>query len=263
MAASSEIHKKINLTPSEISKYGSEVSFMGAGYPNRHKLFENILDFDLKIWGTGWENNSRLLPFLQKNGERVSIEESVKIFNSSKININIHSSMNDKIFDINDDFINPRTFEIAACGGFQLVDRRKPILKLFEEDKEIVTFSSVDEMRDKIKFYLKNDSLRNQIAENGRKKVLNFHTYEKRLEEMIQLIWKSNNSLQNRVLKRISDNDNLLKSINDKNLEKFWHSLNLDEKNSIDKIVSKIENLESVSEVETKFLALQTFMKFM
>ena len=55
-------------------------------------------------------------------------------------------------------------------------------------DREIVTFRDEDEMMDKIKFYLKNDLLREKIAAAGRERVLREHTYEVRIRQMLEII---------------------------------------------------------------------------
>jgi spore maturation protein CgeB len=180
----------LNLTEEDRRKFGSDVSFMGAGYPNRHSLFSQLLDYDLKIWGTGWENNSTLEDVVQSNGERVSVRDTVKIYNATKININLHSSLNSSYFEADGDFVNPRTFEIMASGGFQLVDRRMLLPELFVEGKDIITFNSLDDLREKIDYYLRHEMERIRIAKNGQREVLKSHTYKNRIEQMIDIIQK-------------------------------------------------------------------------
>ncbi|VAX34435.1 hypothetical protein MNBD_NITROSPIRAE03-516, partial [hydrothermal vent metagenome] len=58
LAASVDIHRKTGLSGDEFKIYGSDVSFVGAGYHNRRKFFEGLLDFDFKIWGNEWDLNS-------------------------------------------------------------------------------------------------------------------------------------------------------------------------------------------------------------
>jgi spore maturation protein CgeB len=131
---------------------------------------------------------SKLAGFIQRSGSRIDTGEIVRIFNASNININLHSSTYHKGVNPFGDFINPRTFEIASSGGFQLVDRRSNLAELFNVDDEIVVFDDLDDIRNKIKHYLENPDEAERIAENGRKKVLRDHTYEKRMEEMLDVI---------------------------------------------------------------------------
>lgn len=61
-----------------------------------------------------------------------------------------------------------RTFEIPASGSFLLAERTDDHLTLFEENKEAVYWTSSEELIDKAKFYLKNETSRARIASAGR-----------------------------------------------------------------------------------------------
>ncbi|MCX8042924.1 MAG: glycosyltransferase [Desulfobacterota bacterium] len=189
VAAAPEIHKPLQLNPDERAYYGSDLSFLGAGYYNRQCMFRGLLDFDFKIWGTEWDRQSILWQRVQKNGERINSEESVKIFNATKININLHSSAYYEGIDPEGDFINPRTFEIAACGAFQLVDERREIDAFFLRNKEIVTFSSLEDLREKAQYYLYHPEERQKIARAARQRIINEHTYEHRMRELCAFIF--------------------------------------------------------------------------
>ena len=65
----------------------------------------------------------------------------MRVFNASRINLNIHSC-NGEGLDPEADFVNPRTFELAACGAFQLVDERCLRPELFT-DQEVASFPTV------------------------------------------------------------------------------------------------------------------------
>ncbi|UCH81565.1 MAG: glycosyltransferase [Nitrospiraceae bacterium] len=188
MAAFPDVHKPVDMFEDEKKYYGSDISFVGAGYYNRKHFFSGLIDHDLKIWGNDWDMRSKLAGFIQRSGSRIDTREIVRIFNASNININLHSSTYHKGVNPFGDFINPRTFEIASCGGFQLVDRRSNLAELFNVDDEIVVFDDLDDIRNKIKHYLENPDEAERIAENGRKRVLRDHTYEKRMEEMLDVI---------------------------------------------------------------------------
>lgn len=188
VAADPEIHRPLDISAAERNLYGSDLSHVGAGYHNRRELFTGLLDFDFKLWGTEWEHSGPLLSVLQREGERISTEECVKIFNATKINVNLHSSSYHSGVNPFGDFINPRTFEIAACGAFQLVDERAYLTEHFTPDTEIVTFSSLQELRDKAIDYLQNDDKRREISAAARRRVLSENTYQHRMLELMGVI---------------------------------------------------------------------------
>lgn len=185
LAAQPDFHKSVELTPVERKKFGSEISFMGAGYPNRRIAFRELVNLDFKLWGTEWEGDHVLEPIVQMKGARVSSEDCVKIFNATKVNLNLHSSIQSDELVTNGDFVNPRTFELAACGAFQLVDERALLGEAFEEG-ELTTFISLQDMLDKIDFYLANPEKREAIAQKAQARVLADHTYQARMRSLLE-----------------------------------------------------------------------------
>ncbi len=188
MAASPDIHRPMKLKEDEVDEFSSDLSFVGAGYYNRRRFFSHLVDLDMKIWGNEWVGIPSLAPFIQRQGARISTHDTVRIFNASKINMNLHSSKQHEGVNPYGDFLNPRTFEIAACGGFQLVDRRSHLSRFFDIGEEIVCFESLDEARNKIGHYLEHAEEREEIAARARKRVVKEHTYEKRMEEAMSFL---------------------------------------------------------------------------
>ena len=185
MAAAPDIHKPVELSPAEKQRFGAELSFMGAGYPNRRTTFRHLVRYGLKIWGTEWEGDAALAPLVQMQGQRISTEDAVRIFNAAAINLNLHSSVNADELVPGGDFVNPRTFEIAACGAFQLVDSRLLMPELFGPD-DLATFSSLLELEEKIAYFAVNPDERHAYAERGRKRVLAEHTYTARMRALLE-----------------------------------------------------------------------------
>ncbi len=188
MAADPDIHMPLELDAEDQNRYGSDISHMGAGYYNRRHFFLGLLDYNFKLWGNEWDGSGGLARVLQDEGRRVSTEEVVKIFNATKVNINLHSSTYTQGVNPNGDFVNPRTFELAACGAFQLVDERSLLPELLEPGKEVVTFTDLSSCRDAIDYYLAHPEEAKQIAEAARKRVLAEHTYVHRMQEMLEVI---------------------------------------------------------------------------
>lgn len=184
-AAAPDVHRPLVLGEEERRLFGSDVSFVGAGYRNRRQSFRRFLDMDFRLWGSDWEGASEFDGVLQRSGMRVSTEDSVRIWNASKVNLNLHSSTYCDGVEPRGDFVNPRTFEIAASGAFQVVDRRSLLEGAFDVGAELVAVDSVSEMREATRCYLEAPQERARIAEAGRTRVLREHTYEHRMRSLV------------------------------------------------------------------------------
>ncbi|MCF8720701.1 glycosyltransferase [Nitrospina gracilis] len=215
-AAHPEIHKPLDMDEDDRKQFSTDLSFMGEGYYNRHRAFTRLLDQNFKIWGTGWNQNAVFWPHIQNNGQRVDSEDCVKIYNAGKVNLNLHSSTYHDGVNPNGDFVNPRTFEIAACGGFQLVDARSELGDCFRIGEEMITFSNLEEMRSKALYYLEHDGERRALAHRARQRVLKEHTMTHRMREMLLHIYSEREEeLDIRLRSRESEIDRALQQVED------------------------------------------------
>lgn len=187
MAALPEFHTPLELSAVEQRKYGSDIGFLGAGYPNRRMAFRALAHRDFKIWGTEWDGESLLAHNVQWGGARISAADSVKIYNATRININLHSSIQARELVPQGDFVNPRTFELAAMNAFQLVDARTCLPELFAAD-ELATFTSAAELLEKIDYFLERPQERAAFAARARARVLREHTYQHRMQSLLDFV---------------------------------------------------------------------------
>ena len=187
MAALPAFHAPRQLSPQEERQYGADVAFLGAGYPNRRLAFRSLAHLDFKIWGTEWEGESLLQRHVQLGGARIDPPTGVTIYNATRINLNLHSSVQSQELVPPGDFVNPRTFELASIGAFQLVDRRELMSELFGEDT-LATFGSLEELREKIDYYLARPEERAAMAARARQCVLERHTYQHRMQSLLDFV---------------------------------------------------------------------------
>jgi len=185
LAANPNVHKPGMCSPSEQEEFGADVSFLGAGYPNRRQLLQGLLNqgWSFKLWGNEWENPGPLDIALQRNGARIDSETSVKIFNQTKVNINLHSYTGQG-FDPDGDGINPRTFELAACGAFQVIDQRTLLSQHFD-DTMLAILQKPEDLVPTVKRYLSDASARQAMAIASRQHALAHHTYVHRMETLL------------------------------------------------------------------------------
>ena len=90
-------------------------------------------------------------------------EEHNKIVNETKINLNFAPT--DK------SGCSVRLYKIMASGGFVMTTPWNNMEETFTIDKHLVVFNSIEELKEKIKYYLDNPKEREIIKENGYIKV--------------------------------------------------------------------------------------------
>ncbi len=187
VAAHPPAHRPMELSESDQARFGAPVGFMGHGYPNRQVVFSRLLQkgLPLGLWGTAWPKRGPLAGLVREDGRRLDSDEVVKVYNACPVVLNLHSSPTADDGVAKADFVNPRTFEVAACGGFQLVDRVQGLEKLFAPGQEIAAFGSEEELLEMAQHYLANPEERARLAQAGRRRVLNEHTYYHRMEQML------------------------------------------------------------------------------
>lgn len=168
----------------ESSLYKCDITSAGNQHSWRNIIFEHLKDYDVKFWGLEppiWMPKGVLFSYFQ--GKPVYNSEKAEAFINAKIVLNnLHYSEIEGL--------NVRCFEAAGIGAFQIVDWRPGLSDLFIDGEEIVSFKSIDDLKNKLNYYLLNDKERNRIANNGKNRAYKDHTYFKRLETMINIIFK-------------------------------------------------------------------------
>lgn len=88
------------------------------------------------------------------------------------------------------DDINYRTFETPGCRTFLVTNETDRLRDLFEIDRHIVTYNSIESCVEKIKYYLQNDKERIEIEKSGYEHVKAYHTYDNRAQELLLILKK-------------------------------------------------------------------------
>ncbi|MCW5583869.1 MAG: glycosyltransferase [Gammaproteobacteria bacterium] len=178
------LHRRMDVSDSPFS---CEASFIG-NYSKHKSLFLGYLkgvypQLDLKIWGGTWGQSmtSPLTAVIQNIG--VLGDSYVLALNSSKINIALLSEA--VLGASSGDQITSRTFHITGCGGFMLHQRTQELLEYFDEGKEMVCFDSMEEMAEKIKYYLLNEQERIKIQEAGYQRAQKAYSLDNRALELL------------------------------------------------------------------------------
>jgi spore maturation protein CgeB len=192
-ACDPDYHKPRKLTEKEREAYGYDVAFVGSIhphiYPFRVKMLEAIAsaEFNLGVWGPGAgsiPSSSPLTPYLKD--EMTSHDTWTKIYTASKINICMHYKDPEGIIPCYQ--ASPRVYEVMACGGFLLVDNQPDVLRTFRDGEHLVVYNSINDLIEKLFYYLKNPEKRMEIARKGREEVLKKHTFSHRIKKIMEVI---------------------------------------------------------------------------
>lgn len=126
---------------------------------------------------------------LLQNG-RLHVNEQVDyvhqmplVFHNSRINLNTTARGIES-------GIPQRVFDILACGGFCLTNYQPEIAEFFENGKELVMYSDLEEVNELIAYYLQHEEERQRIALAGERKVRQEFDLEKKLKQMFQIVEK-------------------------------------------------------------------------
>lgn len=119
-------------------------------------------------------------------GSANTFTEMPIIFNRSKINLNI--TMRPIVTGL-----SQRIYDVLACGGFLITNYQQELPELFEIGTDLECYTSMDELIDKVDYYLKHDDIREKIAANGLEKIRQYHTFDQRFKEMLQTILNGSN----------------------------------------------------------------------
>jgi spore maturation protein CgeB len=150
----------------------SDVGFVGTHSPYRESILQQLLDYDLKVYGPGWKKNSTM-PARCVDDE-VFGERTNMVYNSSRINLNIHTW-----FGVGS-AMNLRLFEVPCAGAFLLTDWVDEINGSFVENEHIACYRNVAELKERLDYFLAHETERARIAAAGRAHVLASHTYRSR-----------------------------------------------------------------------------------
>lgn len=174
-------HRPVDPDDLERKRYGCELAAQGSLHYYRARMLEVFADYDLKIWGRNcpaWLDS----PVKQRYpGRFIAEDEKARALLSAKIVINtLHFTEIDGV--------NCTLFEAAGCGAFQIADWKPALPDLFEPGREIVTFRTRRELKEKVDYYLARPEERREIAARACARAHREHTYERRLERMLEVM---------------------------------------------------------------------------
>lgn len=180
-------YPEVPATPGEEARFSCDVGFVGGADPDRLSFFEALLQglrkrlpgVSLGLYGGYWDSH----PVLRRCARGFAVGRDYRLaISGAKVVVNL-------VRRANRDGHVMRTFEVPACGGFMLAERTDEHEEIFPAGCGVDFFGSVEELVDKIAFYLPKDDERRRMAQRAREAVIfGGHTYKNRLEEILHLV---------------------------------------------------------------------------
>lgn len=137
--------------------------------------------FDVSLYT---RSDTSELPHVHAKGGVSTLTEMPKVFQASKINLNITMRPIESGLSL-------RIWDVLGCGGFLITNYQAEIPEYFEIGKDLEVYENTEDLISKTDYYLHHEAERMEIALNGYEKVAKYHSYEMRLAEMIRILSNS------------------------------------------------------------------------
>jgi spore maturation protein CgeB len=189
-----------------------DVAFVGAAYADRPNYVRALVDADVQVhaFGLGWQQLSaplterarlrRALGQVRRTvggrrlhpprlpvsavGGALTDTEMITMFSRAKVSLGFSVVGQPGPSDPALRQVRLRDFEAPMSGAFYMLEYVDEIEEFFEPDREIVCFSSREELVEKSQYYLAHSDEREAIRVAGHERALRDHTWQTRLSDV-------------------------------------------------------------------------------
>lgn len=144
-------------------------------------IAENASKADAKMHLFTQSDTSSISTKVSTHGGVDSLKEMPFIFRKSKINLNITTRAIES-------GLSQRIWDVLACKGFLITNYQPEIDTFFKDGVHLVTYSSHNELLEKIDYYLHHEDERHIIAQSGFDWINDHGKVVNRVIEMIRVI---------------------------------------------------------------------------
>jgi spore maturation protein CgeB len=163
-----------------------DVSFVGtvsADHQQRIALLMAVAErYNLKLWGNLPQALPDSSPLHRCFQGEVWGADMYQVLRRSRITLNSHIDLAGR------EAGNMRLFEATGVGTFLLTDHKDNLDTLFELNREVVAWRSIDDCLNAIDQYLRDDHTRKATARAGQVKTLARHSYRHRVAEILGFV---------------------------------------------------------------------------
>jgi spore maturation protein CgeB len=164
------------------------VSFVGTIHSDRvHnggvELLERLAsEVDLEIWGPVGAKLPPSSPIRSRHRGRAWGIDMYRVLAESRIAVNRHGDF------AGGHAANMRMFEATGVGALLVTESAANLPDFFEPGREVVAYDGVDDLVEKIRYFLEHDEERRRIAAAGQRRTLTEHTYGHRISELARML---------------------------------------------------------------------------
>jgi spore maturation protein CgeB len=179
-ACDTERHRPVPLTEDDRHTLGCDLAIASNPYAYRTAFLAALNPRDIKLYGPTPPRWLKSPVFSHHQGRYVIGVDKAKAMRAAKIVLNsMHYA---EIAGT-----NKRLFEMAALGAFQLTDA-PGLADVFVPDVEVATFTTLDDCREKIAYWLARPDEREQMAVRASVRAHREHTYAHRFSAKLAAV---------------------------------------------------------------------------
>lgn len=171
-----------------LGEINKDINFSFVGGISRHHsdampLLEYLVEqTDMRVSGYGADSLPVSSPIRQRHDGEVWGMDMYRALARSRITLNRHINVAENFAN------NMRLYEATGVGTMLITDRKDNLHQLFDIGREVVAYSSREEVVELVRHYLAHPDEAEQIARNGQARTLREHTYKSRMTELISIL---------------------------------------------------------------------------
>jgi spore maturation protein CgeB len=162
---------------------GIDLLIYGGLYAYRARMVEQLLKAGIQpvIYGSEGPYCPPAIKKLFRNQYLVGEQKNRLLYGAKIVFNNFHYA------EVNS--ANQKFFEINGIGGFQLCDYKTTLSSYSKVEVETFTYKTIQEAVDKIQYYTSRPLERYKIAHQQYEHFQQEHSFDRRVEEMLRIIW--------------------------------------------------------------------------
>lgn len=169
-----------------------DVSFVGglsAVHVDRIAWLERIAEeLDVAIFGYGIERTREDSPIRRCHRGPAWGRRMYEILQQSRVTLNAHGAIDVRGRAATNIANNLRLYEATGVEACLVTDWKDNLPELFSPGVEVVSYRTVEECIEKVRYYLTHEEERARIAAAGQARTLRDHTYQRRMEELLPVL---------------------------------------------------------------------------